>query len=161
MSASILLAEDDQSLRFVLSQALSKEGFDVRVTSNVATLSKWVREGEGDLVLSDVYMGEQSLFDALPALRAARPNLPVIVMSAQSTVATARTALGAGAYDYIAKPFDLDHLMAALEVPERVGDGLFPRCGPRLRTRCHRPTGRCRDAARGAHRLQGNVFRTR
>src|ERR1700754_4688395 len=114
MSASILLAEDDQSLRFVLSQALSKEGFDVRVTSNVATLSKWVREGEGDLVLSDVYMGEQSLFDALPALRAARPNLPVIVMSAQSTVATARTALGAGAYDYIAKPFDLDHLMAAV-----------------------------------------------
>ncbi len=114
MSARILLADDDTSLRFVLAQALGKEGFDVRATGNVGTLSKWVKEGEGDLVLSDVYMGEDSLFDALPALRAARPALPVIVMSAQSTVATARSALGAGAYDYIAKPFDLDHLMAAV-----------------------------------------------
>lgn len=114
MSATILLAEDDASLRFVLSQALSKEGFLVRATSNVATLSKWAREGEGDIVLSDVYLGEECLFDALPAMRAARPALPVIVMSAQSTVATALSASGAGAYDYVPKPFDLDDLIVAL-----------------------------------------------
>lgn len=115
MSARILLAEDDSSLRFVLSQALGKEGYNVRATGNVATLSKWVREGEGDLVLSDVYMGEECVFDALPAMRAARPNLPVIVMSAQSTVSTALSAAGAGAYDYMPKPFDLDELMAAIK----------------------------------------------
>ena len=97
MSARILLADDDSSLRFVLSQALGKEGYAVRATGNVATLSKWVRDGEGDLVLSDVYMGDECVFDALPAMRAARPNLPVIVMSAQSTVATALSAAGAGA----------------------------------------------------------------
>lgn len=114
MSAHILLAEDDASLRFVLSQALGKEGFAVRATGNVATLTKWVRDGEGDLVLSDVYMGEDCVFDALPAIRQARPTLPVIVMSAQSTVATALSATGAGAYDYLPKPFDLDHLMAAV-----------------------------------------------
>lgn len=114
MSARILLADDDSSLRFVLSQALGKEGYAVRATGNVATLSKWVREGEGDLVLSDVYMGEDCVFDALPAMRAARPHLPVIVMSAQSTVATALSAAGAGAYDYVPKPFDLDELMAAV-----------------------------------------------
>lgn len=114
MSARILLADDDASLRFVLSQALGKEGYAVRATGNVATLSKWVREGEGDLVLSDVYMGEDCVFDALPAMRAARPTLPVIVMSAQSTVATALSAAGAGAYDYVPKPFDLDDLMAAV-----------------------------------------------
>jgi len=114
MSARILLADDDASLRFVLSQALSKEGYAVRATGNVATLAKWVREGEGDLVLSDVYMGEDCVFDALPSLRAARPTLPVIVMSAQSTVATALSAAGAGAYDYVPKPFDLDDLMAAV-----------------------------------------------
>lgn len=114
MSARILLADDDTSLRFVLSQALSKEGYTVRATGNVATLAKWVREGEGDLVLSDVYMGEECVFDALPAMRAARPNLPVIVMSAQSTVATALSAAGAGAYDYVPKPFDLDDLMSAV-----------------------------------------------
>jgi two-component system nitrogen regulation response regulator GlnG len=114
MSARILLADDDASLRFVLSQALGKEGYAVRATGNVATLAKWVREGEGDLVLSDVYMGEDCVFDALPGMRAARPALPVIVMSAQSTVATALSAAGAGAYDYVPKPFDLDDLMAAV-----------------------------------------------
>jgi two-component system nitrogen regulation response regulator GlnG len=114
MNARILLADDDASLRFVLSQALGKEGYAVRATGNVATLTKWVREGEGDLVLSDVYMGEECVFDAIPAMRAARPTLPVIVMSAQSTVATALSAAGAGAYDYVPKPFDLDDLMDAV-----------------------------------------------
>ncbi len=114
MSARILLADDDASLRFVLAQALNKEGYAVRATGNVATLSKWVRDGEGDLVLSDVYMGDDCVFDALPGMRAARPALPVIVMSAQSTVATALTAAGTGAYDYVPKPFDLDVLMAAV-----------------------------------------------
>lgn len=127
MSSRILLADDDSSLRFVLSQALSKEGYDVRATGNVATLSKWVRDGEGDLVLSDVYMGDDCVFDALPAMRAARPTLPVIVMSAQSTVATALSASDAGAYDYMPKPFDLDDLMAAVR---RALDG-----GPDVKTR--------------------------
>jgi two-component system nitrogen regulation response regulator GlnG len=114
MSASILLADDDTSLRFVLSQALGKEGYSVRATGNVATLTKWVREGEGDLVLSDVYMGDECVFDVLPNMRTARPNLPVIVMSAQSTVTTALSAAGAGAFDYVPKPFDLDNLMAVV-----------------------------------------------
>ncbi|MDZ4692680.1 sigma 54-interacting transcriptional regulator [Terricaulis sp.] len=127
MSARILLADDDSSLRFVLSQALGKEGYAVRATGNVATLSKWVREGEGDLVLSDVYMGDECVFDALPAMRTARPDLPVIVMSAQSTVATALSAAGAGAFDYVPKPFDLDELMA---VVRRALDG-----GPDAKTR--------------------------
>ena len=112
MSANILLADDDASLRFVLSQALGKEGYTVRATGNVSTLAKWVRDGEGDLVLSDVYMGDECVFDALPGMRAARPDLPVIVMSAQSTVSTAMNASRVGAFDYVPKPFDLDHLMA-------------------------------------------------
>lgn len=114
MNARILLADDDASLRFVLSQALGKEGYNVRATGNVATLAKWVREGEGDLVLSDVYMGDECVFDALPSMRMTRPHLPFIVMSAQSTVSTALSAAGAGAYDYVPKPFDLDDLMAAV-----------------------------------------------
>jgi two-component system, NtrC family, nitrogen regulation response regulator GlnG len=115
MNERILLADDDASLRFVLSQALGKEGYAVRATGNVSTLSKWVRDGEGDLVLSDVYMGDECVFDALPAMRQSRPHLPFIVMSAQSTVATALSAAGAGAYDYVPKPFDLDVLMAAVK----------------------------------------------
>lgn len=114
MSARVLLADDDASLRFVLSQALTKEGFQVRATSNVATLAKWARDGEGDVVLSDVYMGDDCIFDSLPAMRLARPSLPIIVMSAQSTVATALSAANAGAFDYVPKPFDLDVLIAAV-----------------------------------------------
>ncbi|MBI1250080.1 MAG: response regulator [Alphaproteobacteria bacterium] len=114
MTKSILLADDDNSLRFVLSQALTKEGYSVRATGNVSTLAKWVRDGEGDLVVSDVYMGDECVFDTLPALRTTRPQLPVIVMSAQSTVTTALNASGAGAYDYLPKPFDLDDLLGAV-----------------------------------------------
>jgi two-component system nitrogen regulation response regulator GlnG len=113
MSARILLADDDASLRLVLSQALTREGYGVRATASLATLAKMVRDGEGDLVISDVYMGDDCLFDVLPGLRAARPELPVIVMSGQSTVMTAVSAAGAGAYDYVPKPFDLDDLMEA------------------------------------------------
>lgn len=136
MSPRILLAEDDASLRFVLSQALGKEGYSVRATGNVATLTKWVREGEGDLVLSDVYMGEDCVFSVLPGMRAARPALPVIVMSAQSTVATALSAAGAGAYEYLPKPFDLDDLMT---VVRRALSG-----GPDADTRAH--TSKARTA---------------
>ena len=113
MSGRILLADDDSSLRLVLSQALTREGFGVRATSSLATLAKMVRDGEGDLVISDVYMGDDCLFDVLPGLRAARPDLPVIVMSGQSNVMTAVSAAGAGAYDYVPKPFDLDDLIEA------------------------------------------------
>lgn len=115
MNERILLADDDNTLRLVLSQALAKEGYQVRATSNVATLAKWVREGEGDLVVSDVYMGEESVFDALPSLRTNRPDLPVIVMSGQSTVLTALSAAGVGAYDYLPKPFDLEDLVGAVK----------------------------------------------
>jgi two-component system nitrogen regulation response regulator GlnG len=111
MSACILLAEDDASLRFVLAQALSKDGYEVRPTSSAATLAKWAREGVGDLVLSDVYLGDDCVFDHLPAMHADRPDVPIIVMSAQSTVATALSAASAGAYEYIPKPFDLEELL--------------------------------------------------
>jgi two-component system, NtrC family, nitrogen regulation response regulator GlnG len=114
MSASILLADDDASLRLVLSQALMREGYTVRATASLATLTKMVRDGEGDLVISDVYLGDDCLFDVLAGLRAQRADLPVIVMSGQSTVLTAISAAGAGAYDYLPKPFDLDDLLDAV-----------------------------------------------
>lgn len=111
MTNRILVADDDNAIRLVLQQALTREGFQVRATSNVATLAKWASDGEGDLIVTDVYMGDACVFDALPAIRSVRPGLPIIVMSAQSTVATAMSAASAGAYDYLPKPFDLDDLV--------------------------------------------------
>jgi two-component system nitrogen regulation response regulator GlnG len=114
MSARVLLADDDSSLRLVLSQAFAREGYAVRATSSLQALAKMVRDGEGDLVVSDVYLGDDCLFDVLPGFKAARPAMPVIVMSGQNNVMTAVSATGAGAYDYVPKPFDLYDLLDAM-----------------------------------------------
>ena len=106
----ILIADDDSSIRLVLSQAFSRLGYQVRATSNAATLLKWVSDGEGDLVVTDVVMPDENVFDVLPRIRKQRPKLPVIVMSAQNTLLTAVNAAEIGAFDYIPKPFDLDDM---------------------------------------------------
>jgi two-component system, NtrC family, nitrogen regulation response regulator GlnG len=107
----ILLADDDASIRLVLSQALAREGYQVRATGNASTLWKWVKEGEGDLVITDVVMPDENIFEILPRIRLERPKLPVIVMSAQNTLLTAVSAAEQGAYEYIPKPFDLDEFV--------------------------------------------------
>ncbi|WP_048646155.1 nitrogen regulation protein NR(I) [Nitratireductor soli] len=110
-SGSILVADDDAAIRTVLNQALSRAGHQVRVTSNVETLWRWVSAGEGDLVITDVVMPDGNAFDLLPRIRKARPDLPVIAMSAQNTFMTAIRASEVGAYDYLPKPFDLTELV--------------------------------------------------
>jgi len=106
-SASILVADDDAAIRTVLNQALSRAGYDVRSTSNAATLWRWVNQGEGDLIITDVVMPDENVFDLLPRIKKVRPDMPVIVMSAQNTFMTAIRASEKGAYEYLPKPFDL------------------------------------------------------
>jgi len=112
MSAKILIADDDSSIRLVLSQAFTRLGYEVRATGNAATLLKWVSEGEGDLVVTDVIMPDENVFNVMPQIRKQRPKLPVIVMSAQNTLLTAVNAAEFGVYDYVPKPFDLDDIVA-------------------------------------------------
>jgi two-component system, NtrC family, nitrogen regulation response regulator GlnG len=120
---SILVADDDAAIRTVLNQALSRVGYDVRVTSNAATLWRWVQSGDGDLVITDVVMPDENAFDMLPRIKKARPDLPVIVMSAQNTFMTAIRASEKGAYEYLPKPFDLTELLnivnRALSEPQK------------------------------------------
>src|SRR6516164_7234310 len=99
---TILVADDDASIRMVLTQALSRAGLVPRVTGNASVLWKWVSEGEGDAVVTDVYMPDCSAFEIIPRMRKLRPELPIVVMSAQSTLTTAVTAAELGAYDYLA-----------------------------------------------------------
>ena len=112
MSAKILIADDDSSIRLVLSQAFSRLGYEVRATGNATTLLKWVTEGDGDLVVTDVVMPDENVFNVMPRIRKQRPKLPVIVMSAQNTLLTAVNAAELGVYDYVPKPFDLDDIIA-------------------------------------------------
>jgi two-component system nitrogen regulation response regulator GlnG len=109
---NILVADDDGAIRTVLNQALSRAGYEVRSTSNAATLWRWVSHGEGDLVITDVVMPDENAFDLLPRIKKLRPELPIIVMSAQNTFMTAVRASERGAYEYLPKPFDLKELIA-------------------------------------------------
>ncbi len=111
-SGHILVADDDSAIRTVLNQALSRAGYEVRATSTVAGLWRWVASGEGDLVITDVLMPDDNAFDLLPRIKRLRPDLPIIVMSAQNTFMTAITAAERGAYEYLPKPFDLKELVA-------------------------------------------------
>src|ERR1051325_8316040 len=113
-AGSILVADDDAAIRTVLNQALSRAGYDVRSTGNAATLWRWVSQGEGDLVITDVVMPDENAFDLLPRIKRARPELPVVVMSAQNTFMTAIRASERGAYEYLPKPFDLKELIAVV-----------------------------------------------
>src|SRR5260370_349061 len=111
-AGSILVADDDAAIRTVLSQALSRAGYEVRSTGNAATLGRWISQGDGDLISRDVLLPDESAFDLLPRIKKARPDLPIIVMSAQNTFMTAIRASERGAYEYLPKPFDLKELIA-------------------------------------------------
>ncbi len=114
MDGTIIVADDDRTIRTVLSQALTRAGCRVRSTGAISTLWRWIEEGEGDVVVTDVMMPDGDALDILPAIGKKRPDLPVIVMSAQNTVMTAIRATEAGAYDYLPKPFDLKDLLATV-----------------------------------------------
>lgn len=115
MGAAILVADDDRAIRTVLTQALTRLGHEVRTTGNAATLWRWVQEGEGDLVITDVVMPDENGLDLVPRIKKLRPDLRIIVMSAQNTLLTAVKAAERGAFDYLPKPFDLKDLMAIVQ----------------------------------------------
>ena len=111
MDGTVLVADDDRTIRTVLTQALTRAGCKVHATSSLTTLMRWVAEGKGDVVISDVMMPDGNGLEMLPKISQDRPGLPVIVISAQNTIMTAIQAAEAEAYDYLPKPFDLPDLM--------------------------------------------------
>ena len=111
MDGTVLVADDDRTIRTVLTQALTRAGCKVHATSSLVTLMRWVEEGKGDLVISDVMMPDGNGLESLPLIAKLRPGLPVIVISAQNTIMTAIKAAEADAFDYLPKPFDLPDLM--------------------------------------------------
>ena len=112
VAATILVADDDRAIRTVLHQALGRQGHTVRSTGTASTLWQWVQEGEGQLVITDVVMPDENGLDLVPRIRKLRPDLRIIVMSAQSTLLTAVRATERGAFEYLPKPFDLNELVS-------------------------------------------------
>jgi two-component system nitrogen regulation response regulator GlnG len=123
---TVLIADDDKAIRTVLVQALGRVGFDVKATGTASSLWKWVSNGEGDVIVTDVMMPDQNAFDLIPRIKRLRPDLPIIVISAKNTLTTAITAAERGAFEYLPKPFDLGELTGvvarAMELPRAQAD---------------------------------------
>ena len=114
MSHTILLADDDAAIRMVLNQALSRAGYEVRPTGNLSTMWNWASRGEGDLLITDVMMPDGNAFEIMPKIKKLRPDLPIVVMSAQNTFMTAIRANEVGAYEYLPKPFDITEVLSVV-----------------------------------------------
>ncbi|KPF75169.1 chemotaxis protein CheY [alpha proteobacterium AAP81b] len=114
MTATVIVADDDAAIRTVVRQALTRAGYQVKLTETAAGLVKLVEEGRGDVVVTDVILPDGDGLDTVPRLLALRPGLRIIVISAQNTLSTAVRATENGAFDYLPKPFDLDELVRAV-----------------------------------------------
>jgi two-component system nitrogen regulation response regulator GlnG len=114
MSHVVLLADDDAAIRMVLNQALTRAGYEVRPTGNISTMWNWVSRGEGDILITDVALPDGNAFEVMPKIKKLRPDLPMIVMSAQNTFMTAIRASEVGAYEYLPKPFDITEVLSVV-----------------------------------------------
>ncbi len=114
-AGTILIADDDAAIRTVLNQALGRAGYDVRTTGSAAGLWRWIASGDGNLVITDVVLPDENGFDLIPRIKRIRPDLPIVVMSAQNTILTAITAAERGAFEYLPKPFDLKELTSVVQ----------------------------------------------
>ena len=127
MTATILICDDDSAIRTVLNHALGRAGYNVRTTGTAAGLWRMVSAGDGNLVITDVVLPDESGFDLIPRIKKMRPELPILVMSAQNTLLTAITAAERGAFEYLPKPFDLKELF---QVVQRALASPGSRCEP-------------------------------
>ena len=107
---TLIIAEDDESIRLVTSRYLQDLGYEVILASNLKELWKLIESNKGDALITDVMLPDGELFDILPQIIEYRESLPVIVISAKNNLQTAISATKQGAYEYLPKPFDLDEL---------------------------------------------------
>ena len=110
-SPVILVAEDDKSVRLVVQQAMARQGYVVQSSGNAAGLWKLIESGRGDVLITDVALPDGDALDLLPRIKKRRPDLPVIVMSARSTLLTAVKTQQIGVFEYLPKPFELRSLI--------------------------------------------------
>lgn len=112
---TILLVEDKESMAEMLRETLEAEGYHVTIARDGAEGIRMIRDGYFDLVLSDLKLPKKDGIEVLKALKAESSRTPVIMMTAFGTIETAVTAMKEGAYDFITKPFDTDHLLLLIK----------------------------------------------
>ncbi|NIJ18411.1 two-component system nitrogen regulation response regulator GlnG [Sphingomonas naasensis] len=114
MTGSVLIVDDDAAIRTVVAAALKRAGHRVTTAASIAELRRALAAGVPDVLVTDVVLPDGNGLDEAAGLASAHPDLPIIVFSAQNTLATAVRATEVGAFDYLPKPFDLDVLGQAV-----------------------------------------------
>jgi len=110
LMSSILVVDDKDSVRGMLADALIAKGHDVEIARNGHSAVEKAKQGHFDLVLTDLKLPEMDGLEVLSAVKENDPETAVIVMTAFGTIETAVEAMRKGAYDFLTKPFDPDHL---------------------------------------------------
>jgi two-component system response regulator PilR (NtrC family) len=113
--AHILIVDDEQGMRQLLSLVFGRAGHQVRAAENGRRAVEMLRESAADLIISDVRMPDMGGIELLSAARELSPDVAVVMMTAFATVETAREAFKLGADDFIQKPFDVDELKLIVE----------------------------------------------
>jgi DNA-binding NtrC family response regulator len=119
----LLLVEDDPSLQFTILTALEEKGYAVDAVSTTGEAIERLNDSSYPIVISDIYVDERTGLDVLDAAKRTDPNCSVILMTGRGTIETVMAATRGGAFDYIAKPFDLDVMLDAIERAEAVRGG--------------------------------------
>src|SRR5512140_2040875 len=112
---TILVIEDKESMRAMLKQTLEGEGYQVVTAQDGADGIRKLADERIGLVLTDLKLPKKDGFEVLRAVKQENPLLPVIVMTAFGTIETAVRAVKEGAYDFLTKPFDTDHLLMLIQ----------------------------------------------
>jgi two-component system, NtrC family, nitrogen regulation response regulator GlnG len=110
----ILLVDDDAAIRTVVSEALRRDGHLVAAAASLAERNQMLESFDPEVLITDVILPDGNGLDVVPAILAKRPDMPIIVISAQNTLSTAVRATEQGAFEYLPKPFDLDELCRAV-----------------------------------------------
>jgi DNA-binding NtrC family response regulator len=114
MSEPILLVEDDSSVRTTIVTFLELEGFEIEAVANTHDALARLANRRYPLVISDIYIDERTGIDVLMAAKGQNHDCPVILMTARGSIETVMAATQNGAFDYLAKPFELDTLLEAV-----------------------------------------------
>ncbi|MGD0501015.1 MAG: sigma-54 dependent transcriptional regulator [Bryobacteraceae bacterium] len=121
--AKLLLVEDDPALQLTIQTALEAQGYEVDAASTTGDAIERLHDLAYPIVISDIYIDERTGLDILEAAKLKDPLCAVILMTGRGTIETVVAATQGGAFDYIAKPFDLDVMLDAVERAEAARGG--------------------------------------
>ncbi|MDQ2900459.1 MAG: sigma-54 dependent transcriptional regulator [Acidobacteriota bacterium] len=119
----ILVVEDDSSVRGTIVTFLELEGYAVDPVASTRDAMERLKESAYPIVISDIYIDDRTGLDVLDAARRRDPKCAVILMTARGTMETVMAATRGGAFDYVAKPFDLDRLLETVKRAEAARNG--------------------------------------